>query len=206
MPGRLRRAGARWAVAALTMLLAPPAASGDPALCGALAAPRALQDDGGSGQDAGDERAWAVALRTDGYVWGSLEPPGQYGAADLSDWYFAHVPPGERRVTVGAFMYDHSLGTAALSEALSGTPLAFRLEVWEPGAAEPRHWLANGTNLTLPSTTGGTWYILIYIPPLAGQALCASAPPPPGSGVMRRETQAYGMYFGCDPICFKPQA
>lgn len=188
---------------ALALLLAalplPPAAS-EPALCSAFAtavppAHAVLQDDAGSGTDAGDALAAAMPLGFEGYVLGYLDPAVGHDAADTEDWYGVELPGAGEVVSVG-MTWDYASvvpGYQVLAQVYApGGQLVFTTG----SAEEPR----NFTN-----HVAGWWHIRVFHTPLADapplQGPCASVPASPGLEVPARNAQNYGMYFGCHPHC-----
>lgn len=194
-PGRTARA-----LALLLALAALPAAAG----LGACqpAAPfdalRALQDDAGSGRDAGDCDALAVPLRHDGYHWGTLDPPLPQEGLDANDWYAIHFERGQAVMASVAVNVNSTVPYMLLAHVPT------RLEVWPPGAASAVGATTSCAGAVRFDSSPGVWRLRVAASPLPGTGPCAPSapdyPPPPLEPAQAR--QSYGVYFGCNPHCY----
>lgn len=186
------------AVALVLAALPPLAAAVTGAPCPVGPPLAVLQNDAGSGRDAGSDVAHAVALGQDGHFWGTMDAPLQTGVQDEDDLYVAVVPPGPRDVTVEI----KSIGK--LLDPESSWPFVYWLEVFRAGAAPPAFLGSWEDPITFASPGGETLLVDIYLVPLLWEDLCAPQPPwaGPQAPALPAEPQLYRALFDCDPDCF----
>lgn len=172
-----------WPAQALACPLAPPSAL--------------LQNDAGSGRDAGAGEMGAVPLRRDGFFWGSLDPPVQHGFSDISDWYVVDVPPGARAITVEI----KSLGKVLAPGA--SWPLVYWLEVFRPGVGAVAFRGSWEAPVSFESPGGERLWLVVYLAPLVWDEACSPAGGGAGLGALPGEPQLYRARFECAPACFE---
>ncbi|MCA1813232.1 MAG: hypothetical protein LC624_04690 [Halobacteriales archaeon] len=177
----------------------PPASPEAGMVCG-LAVPRAVQNDGESRGDAADAPAHAVRIAEDNYTWGFLDVEAQTGMSDLDDWYVASVPGGARVVNVSVVARVDYVVPPPLPALY---PLPFHVQAWRGGELVVNALNGQG-NVSVPSDAPATWLLHVFVAPVAGAPpLCLETHAPVGGlGMLPQEAQDYGVYFGCNPLCF----
>lgn len=187
----------RWAVALLLVAAWPLAAAALPAAACPVGPPlAAVQNDAGSGRDAGSDLAHAVSLAGDGYFWGTMDAPLQTGFQDWDDLFVAHVPEGARDITVEV----KSLGK--LLDPDSSWPFVYWLEVFRPGVGSVAFRGSWEDPIAFPSPGGETLLVDVYIVPLMWQDLCAQQDwAGPQVAALPAEPQMYRALFTCAPTC-----
>lgn len=197
-------------------LLAPAALAADPAACAALAgvarAPgEVLQDDAGSGGDAGDSAGAAAPMPqlNYSYSWGFVEPGVGRDFADLEDWFSIELggwgAPAMAEVNA-TFHRSDALPYALVDQ---DGPLRFQITAFPPDGSDPLVGVPNGnggTHVRFFDTIPGEWLFQVRLPyVLGGAAACAGPyanPSVPGPANPAPATN-YGVYFGCHPHCVK---
>lgn len=184
--------------ATILAIVAPPAAADmhcDAPWGAASSAP--LQDDAGTGLDAGDAPGEATLLPGHGDYAAFLDPVRRDGG-DAEDWYALDIPhTGESGLFSVSADYEgaaYALGTR------------FRLDVFEPGADEPLTTFSDGAPVALTLEQAGTWLMRVTVvdAPQPVYACGTGGPLVRGSGVGGTTSAVasnHVVYFGCDPIC-----
>jgi len=168
-----------------------------------------VQDDAGSGGDAGDCAALAVGVTAAGYVWADLDAGGVAGVADLDDWFEADLAsllgPGNGvvvNITADVLAYY------AVILGLPPTPglhIPLHLEVYAPDGAPAQVISSCGDGLAfLPEA--GTYQLHVYRVPVGPDRVPVEAPcvaPAPFQPATEPAPagQSYGIYLGCHPHC-----
>jgi len=179
--------------------LAVPAVATPPApACPVQTMTGFLQNDAGSGRDAGDVRDGAVPLLHEEWSWGNLDPPLAYGFQDLQDWFTLDVPQGERNITVKVvFLPNYYYGDDAV-------PVFYSLDVWRAGQEFPVHETISYLPPTSFQEVGGErLWLRVYEVPLsiASPCLPGSGLPMPSTGLLPADIGAYGLLVRCNPAC-----
>ena len=180
----------------LAAALVPAAAHGWGGACPSGPPLALVQNDAGSGRDAGDLLEEALPLPGEGYFWGSLDPPLQVGLQDQHDWYRLDVPAGARNITVEVKSLGKVLNPGG------GWPFVYWLEVFraeEVPVAFLGSWEAP---FTFASPGGETLHVDLYIVPLMWDEACATAPwSGPAVPALPAEPQLYRVLVACAPAC-----
>jgi hypothetical protein len=188
------------ALVAMGLVAALPTASPDGVEC--VGSPlRLIQDDAGSGQDAGDAPSGAVTVGAEGWNFGALTVPMNDTVEDISDWFILDVPAGPRTIT-----FDGQ-NVANLMLGMGNTvPLILYYEIWQAGGASPALEFASWAQPMALSSPGGERLSLhVYPSPLLLVQGCATVVPIPLSvGLMPDAAQTYGALIDCNPDCLGP--
>ena len=193
-----RLALAAAALLATGALLALPAAGDAPTACPAPSVTGALQDDGGSGGDAGDARSGAVPLAHDGWWWGTLDAPLEYGMEDAHDWFAVQVPEGPRDVTIQVIA-----GTDQVAPP-DTVVIIYYLAMWRAGDDEVAvaDTISYLPEFTFPTPGPGAYHLHVTSQSLLwGEVCAASGASLDGPGVVPQLLQGYGVRFACAPAC-----
>lgn len=191
----------------VALLLAPAVAWAGAGGCapGPLATARDLvQDDAGSGGDAADCRAGAYVLPVgQEYSWGFLDPAGAPGAGDLDDWFAQDLTlafGSGSYVMVNVSSVFPPVHPSPLPQT-SVSHLPYALEAYAPGATSPTARVTScGGGVWLPPVPG-TWHFRVtQLGPLEAEP--CTGPYLPGSPPASPLLADYGVYRGCNPLCF----
>ncbi|HEV8361393.1 MAG TPA: hypothetical protein VGR28_13165 [Candidatus Thermoplasmatota archaeon] len=159
-----------------------------------------VQNDAGSGRDAGDTPAGAVPVGADGWQWGFVEGPApalESGLEDLHDWFYADVPPGPHDVTTRVVaQVNHDFFNDA-----NQVVLLFWLEVFHEGEASPFYEAAVWYPPFTFQADGERVLLHVYFVPLLIQPLCQGQEAGPAVAPLPPEAQTYGAFFACAPLC-----
>ena len=188
------------ALMATTLAIAAPPAAAD-AHCDApwgAASSAPLQDDAGSGLDAGDAPQDATLLPGHGEYAAFLDPVKRDGG-DAEDWYALDIPAdGTDESAIFSVSSDYGPAPYAL-----GT--RFLLEVFDPdGVTYETRSDSDPVALTLEKE--GTWLMRVTVldAPQPVYACGTGSPLVRGTGVGGTTSAIAAnhiVYFGCDPIC-----
>lgn len=192
-----------WKVSACALLLLGVSVFAAPVLVEAAPCPVAgptkfVQNDAGSGRDAGDARDDAVSVGADGWQWGFVDGPSYEGGfQDISDWFSADIPPGPHDVTVRlAPLVNH-----LLFEDGDVVPYYVWLEVYRDGAASTFYDAAIWDPPFTFQADGERILLHVYIGSVLNEPLCEAAPAPAAVAPLPPEAQTYGTLFACSPAC-----
>ena len=191
--------------AALTLLLLTSALAVAPSV-GALpcdsgpwgvAASAPLQDDAGSGFDAGDAPEEAIELPGHDEYQAFLDPLYRDGR-DAEDWYALDIPLLGRGIR---FSVSEAYRT------VDAPDVAFRMDVFAPGADAPSFTTTSRSGpIDLDAYDAGRWLVRVTVvdPPHAAYVCGTGEPLVGGTGARGATSEAISnhvVYFGCDPVC-----
>jgi hypothetical protein len=159
---------------------------------------RWVQNDVGSGQDAGDAPEGAVALAHEGWSFGALTIPVNDTVEDISDWFVLDVPPGPRTVT-----FDGQNVANLLLGMGNTVPLILYYEIWREGEASPALEFASWAQPAAFGSPGDERLrVHVYPSPLLLFDGCTQVVPVPVAlGLLPDPAQTYGFLADCAPDC-----
>ena len=184
---------------AATLGAAPASAGGGVCDSGpwGVASSAPLQDDAGTGFDAGDARERATPLPGHANYSSFLDPVYRDGR-DAEDWY---------TLELGSSSWDVIRFSVGAGYTPGMPDLAFRMEVFEPGAATPSFsTTSRDAPIELADYSAGRWDVRVaVIDPQRVVYLCGTAAAPVAgtglAGTTSRVVSNHMVYFGCEPVC-----